>query len=396
MSTILEFRDVHYAYPNSQESLKGVNFTISEGAKVALVGPNGAGKTTLILSCNGILIPTSGEVLFHNRPLRYDRSSLRDLRKKIGLVFQNSDAQLFAPTVYQDVAFGPVNLGIAKDQIKALVQKGLSAVGLIGYERRPPHLLSGGEKKKAAIAGVLVMEPDVLIFDEPTSSLDPAGAADLMELLDELNVQGKTIIISTHDIELAYQWADDIILMNSGLVIHQGPPEKVFMNPALIAATNLRTPAVLETYMELVARKILSGPKAPRSVLHLVNCLEQGLNRQRDAKEYGTISVCNVDTVSAEAIHCWVQGHPNHRKGAMGTRAKHLATVEGIALDYTYDVIDKCILRALIGESSLILTSMGMVPRVERRVLAFDEESGIRIAVDMTALDEESPQVTAR
>lgn len=392
MSTILEFRDVHYSYPNCQESLKGVNFTISEGAKVALVGPNGAGKTTLILSCNGILKPTSGDVLFHNRPLRYDRSSLRDVRKKIGLVFQNSDAQLFAPTVYQDVAFGPVNLGIAKDQIKALVQKGLSAVGLIGYERRPPHLLSGGEKKKAAIAGVLVMEPDVLIFDEPTSSLDPAGAADLMELLDELNVQGKTIIISTHDIELAYQWADEIILMNRGLVIHQGPPEKVFMDPALIAATNLRTPAILETYTELVARKILSGPRAPRSVLHLVNCLEQGLNRRSDAKKYGTISVCNVDTVPAEAIHIWVEGHPNHRKGAMGTRAKHLAAMEEIVLDYTYDVIDKCILRALIGESSLILTSMGMVPRVERRVLAFDEESGIRIFVDLAAMDEKSPE----
>jgi len=175
-------------------------------------------------------------------------------------------------------------------------------------------------------------------------------------------------------------------------VIHQGPPEKVFMDPALIAATNLRTPAVLETYTELVARKILSGPRAPRSVLHLVNCLEQGLNRQGDAKEYGTISVCNVDTVPADAIHTWVKDHPDHRKGAMGTRAKHLAATEEIVLDYTYDVIDKCILRALIGESSLILTSMGMVPRVERRVLAFDEESGIRIVVDLTAMDEESPR----
>ena len=155
-------------------------------------------------------------------PLRYDSRSLREVRKKVGLVFQNSDTQLFAPTVYQDVAFGPLNLGMTQDEIRSAVARSLAAVGLTGYEKRPPHQLSGGEKKRAAIAGTLAMEPEVLVFDEPTSSLDPAGAADLMELLDELNAQGTTIIISTHDVELAYLWADQIILMNKGTVIHAG------------------------------------------------------------------------------------------------------------------------------------------------------------------------------
>jgi len=383
MCPVLEFKNVHYAYPNSPSSLNGVNFSIRKGTKVALVGPNGAGKTTLLLMCNGILRPDEGTVVFNGEPIRYDRASLREVRKKIGLVFQNSDSQLFAPTVYQDVAFGPVNLGMDKQEVKILVTQGLNAVGLAGYERRPPHQLSGGEKKRAAIAGILVMEPEVLIFDEPTSSLDPTGAADLMELLDELNTQGKTIIISTHDVELAYNWADDIILMNHGVIVHQGLPEAVFTDPQLIMTTSLRTPAIIEIYTELVARKMLDARGAPKSVLHLVNILEQRFNHREHTGDYGSITVCDVDAVPVDIIHAWLDRFPAYRRGAMGSQAKSLAEREKIALDFTYGVIDKCILRALIGESSVILTSVGMVKRVERRVLAFDEESGIRIPVHM-------------
>ncbi len=243
MTNLLEFENVHYAYPNCQESLCGVTFSIKKGAKVALVGPNGAGKTTLLLMCNGVLEPSKGRVLLGGEPLRYDSHSLREIRKKVGLVFQNSDTQLFAPTVYQDVAFGPLNLGMTQDEIQSAVTRSLAAVGLTGYEKRPPHQLSGGEKKRAAIAGILAMEPEVLVFDEPTSSLDPAGAADLMELLDELNAKGATIIISTHDVELAYLWADQIILINKGTVLHAGTPEEVFTDPALVTSSNLRMPA---------------------------------------------------------------------------------------------------------------------------------------------------------
>ena len=382
MSGIIEFHGVRYAYPSCSESLHGIDFKIREGAKVALVGPNGAGKTTLMLICIGMLQIREGQVLFHGIPLSYDRRSLRDLRKRVGLVFQNSDTRLFAPTVYQDVAFGPVNLDIEKDKVKRLVTSALGAVGLEGYENRPPHQLSGGEKKRAAIAGILAMEPEVLIFDEPTSSLDPAGAADLMELLDELNAQGKTVIISTHDVELAYHWADEIILMNKGTVVHQGTPEEVFTNTELITKTNLRVPGVVEIYNELVARSMLAEGDAPRSLLHLVNCLEKTFRTQAGTRKFGSIMVCNVDRIPVTEIHQWIAGNPGARRGAMGTRAKSLAEREQITLDFTYGVIDKCILKALIGESSLIMTTEGMVLRVGRRVNEFDEESGIRIGVD--------------
>jgi cobalt/nickel transport system ATP-binding protein len=227
------------------------------------------------------------------------------------------------------------------------------------------------------------MEPDVLIFDEPTSSLDPAGAADLMELLDDLNAQGKTIIISTHDVELAYNWADKIILMNRGIVIHQGSPDKVFNDPALITTSNLRTPALLEIYTELVARNMLDDTVSPRSVLSLVNTLEQNFRKNVPIKNKGSITVCNIDTISVENIRAWITKNPHYRRGAMGTKAKKLAELEKMSLDFTYGVIDKCLLRALIGESSLILTTTGMVERVQRRVLAFDEESGIRVKTSL-------------
>ena len=381
MTTLLEFDNVHYAYPNCRESLSGVTFSIKKGARVALVGPNGAGKTTLLLMCNGVLEPSAGRVILDGEPLRYDSRSLREVRKKVGLVFQNSDSQLFAPTVYQDVAFGPLNLGMTPEEIKVTVARSLAAVGLSGYEKRPPHQLSGGEKKRAAIAGTLAMNPEVLVFDEPTSSLDPAGAADLMELLDELNSRGTTIIVSTHDVELAYLWADQIILMNNGTVLHEGTPEEVFTDPALITSSNLRMPAVLEVYTELVSRQMIERTRSPKSVLQLVSSLVQSSSTPNVERAPGTITVCDVDATSAEEILAWIADHPGYRRGAMGTRAKDLAERESIPLDFTYGVIDKGILRALVGECSLLLTPASMVQHVFRRVETYCRESGNAIAV---------------
>ncbi|WP_292425491.1 energy-coupling factor ABC transporter ATP-binding protein [Methanoregula sp.] len=381
MTNLLEFDNIHYAYPSCPESLSGVTFSIKKGAKVALVGPNGAGKTTLMLMCNGVLEPSKGRVLLDGEPLRYDSRSLREVRKKVGMVFQNSDTQLFAPTVYQDVAFGPLNLGMEPDEIEKVVSRALLEVGLAGFEKRPPHQLSGGEKKRAAIAGTLAMDPEVLVFDEPTSSLDPAGAADLMELLDELHAKGATIIISTHDVELAYLWADQIILVNKGTVIHAGTPEEVFTDPALVTSSNLRMPAVLEVYTELVSRQMVEKTQSPKSVLQLVSSLEQSSGKPKAYRAPGTITVCNVDTTGAEEIKAWVADNPGHKHGAMGTRAKDLAERESIALDFTYGVIDKGILRALVGECSVLLTPASMVPHVFRRVETYCRESGNSIAV---------------
>jgi cobalt/nickel transport system ATP-binding protein len=248
---VLEFDDIWYSYPNRPPSLKGISFAIERGKKVAVVGPNGAGKTTLLLMCNGTLVPEKGCVRVDGEEVVYDRTALRRVRTAVGLVFQNSDAQVFAPSVYADVAFGPANLHLSEEEIRTRVADALFAVGLTGYEKRPPHHLSGGERKRVAIAGILAMHPEILVADEPTASLDPATAVEIMDLLDELHEDGTTILLSTHDVELAYRWADEVILLGGGELLHQGTPAAAFTDRDLMREARLTPPVLLDLYMEL-------------------------------------------------------------------------------------------------------------------------------------------------
>ncbi len=378
---ILEARDIRYRYPRGQEAIRGISFHFRRGEKIALVGPNGAGKSTLLMMFNGMIRPDAGLMLFDNLPMQYDRASLRNLRRKVGFVLQNPDRQIIAPTVYQDVAFGPVNLGLSENEVKEAATTALRHVGLAGFERRPPHQLSGGEKKRVAIAGVLAMDPDVLVFDEPTSGLDPSGSEDIMDLLDELNHEGKTIVISTHDVELAYPWADRAILLAEGQIIREDVPDIAFGNTTFVRMAHLSVPTLLELSFELEKRGFVIPDHKPRSVLDMVNIIENQPHGPCCRAPAGTITVCNVETEDPSAITGWVEAHPGIMVGAMGTRAKQCAAAENIALEFTYGVIDKCILRALRGKDSLILTTGSMAGRVSERVEAYGKESGNRIPV---------------
>ena len=363
------------------EAIRGISFHIRKKEKIALVGPNGAGKSTLLMMFNGMIRPDSGLMLFDNQPICYDTPSLRVLRRRVGFVLQNPDRQIIAPTVYQDVAFGPTNLGYNENEVRNAVTQALRHVGLEGFERRPPHQLSGGEKKRVAIAGVLAMDPDMLVFDEPTSGLDPSGSEDIMELLDELNHEGKTIIISTHDVELAYPWADRAILMLGGKILQEDIPEVAFGNPESVRMAHLSLPTLLELHSELQKRGFFLGGKKPRTVLDMMQCIETLFEKPRDHRRNGNITVCNVDLDNSESLFKWVSMQQGISIGAMGTRAKQHAENSQISLDFTYGVIDKCILKALLGEDSLILTTESMVKRVYLRVEAYRKESKITISV---------------
>jgi cobalt/nickel transport system ATP-binding protein len=380
-SVILEARDVRFRYPQGMEAIRGISFHVRRGEKVALVGPNGAGKSTLLLMFNGMIRPDSGMLLFDDRPIRYDRESLRELRRRVGFVFQNPDRQIIAPTVWQDVAFGPTNLGLPEGEVRAAVGAALRNVGLSGLERRPPHQLSSGEKKRVAIAGVLAMDPDLLVLDEPTSNLDPAGSEDIMELLEELKAKGKTLLISTHDVELAYPWADRVILLREGEILREDSPEVAFGDAALVRKARLSVPVLLDLHRELERRGLSLPGKRPRTVLDMIHAIEQTMQTGVSSRAWGTIHVCDVDGTGREALSRWLSGHEGTALGAMGTRAKQRASEEGLSLDFSYGVIDKCILRALNGRSSLILTTGGMVQQVERRVSAFKEESGAEVQI---------------
>lgn len=383
MNALLEIQNVTYRYPQSPPAIQEITLSIEKGEKIAIVGSNGAGKSTLLLTLNGMIKPETGKISFLGTPVSYDRKSLRTIRQKIGFVFQDPDIQIVAPTVWQDVAFGPTNLDYPEDKTKEVVREALRCVGLEGFDRRPPYHLSGGEKKRVSIAGVLAMDPEVLILDEPTSMLDPAGSEDIMDLLDELNHQGKTIIISTHDVELAYPWADRIVLMNNGQIIASGAPENAFSDKELVKRAKLKTPILLELCQELSARGIKNRGRLPTTVLDIIRIIENEHHGTIRLSEngYGTIHVGDVDLLSGEKVNALITKMHYDTIGVMGSRAKICAKQWGVNPDISYAVIDKCILQAMNGKSSVIFTTAGMVSRVIERVTHFNQTNSRSIPV---------------
>jgi len=251
---IIETRDITYHYPDGTEALDKVNFKAREGKIVALLGPNGAGKSTLFLHFNGILRPTSGDIVINGEEIRYDKKNLMKVRENVGIVFQNPDDQLFAPTVVEDVAFGPMNMGLSQEEVEKRVDDALKRVGMAEFKKKAPHHLSGGQKKRVAIAGILAMKPKIMVLDEPTSGLDPKGASQILRILYELNKEGMTIIISTHDVDLVPLYAYHVYIISNGKIIKKGSPQEVFDDVKTIRAANLRLPRIAHL-MEILEKE---------------------------------------------------------------------------------------------------------------------------------------------
>ena len=236
----LRFDDVHYRYPNGYEALCGVSFCITHGDKVALVGANGAGKSTRLLHTNGLLIPSQGEVVMGG--IKLTRRTLPLVRQSVGLVFQDSDNQLFMPTVEEDVAFGPSNMRLEPEEIRRRVTEALDAVGALHLRGASPFRLSGGQKKRVAIATVLSMEPSVLVMDEPTSNLDPRARRQIIDLIRRF---GHTTLIATHDMEMVLDLCDRTIVMKQGRIVADGSTRHVFGDLALLEECGLEQPCEL-------------------------------------------------------------------------------------------------------------------------------------------------------
>lgn len=237
MSGQVRVTDLRFTYPDGRVALRGLDLSIEDGERVALLGPNGAGKTTLALHLNGILRASGGEISVAGLELT-DRN-LTEIRRRVGLVFQDSNDQLFMPNVREDVAFGPANLGLNGDMLEARITSALAAVDGAKLADRPPHHLSGGEKRRAALATVLAMEPDILVFDEPSAGLDPAGRRELIETLRLLPM---TQILITHDMPLALELCTRAAIVNEGLVVASGPTSEVLSDGDLLARNRLEFP----------------------------------------------------------------------------------------------------------------------------------------------------------
>lgn len=242
---ILKVEDLKFDYSDGTHALKGINMNIKKGEVTAILGGNGVGKSTLFQNFNGILKPSSGRILFLNKPIDYSRKGIMKLRESVGIVFQDPDNQLFSADVYRDVSFGAVNMKLPEDEVRRRVDNALKRTGIYHLKDKPTHCLSFGQKKRVAIAGVLVMEPKVLILDEPTAGLDPMGVSEIMKLLVEMQKElGITIIVATHDIDIVPLYCDNVFVMEGGKVILEGSPREVFSKKETIRKVNLRLPRI--------------------------------------------------------------------------------------------------------------------------------------------------------
>lgn len=272
---VLQVRDLRFSYDGKGQALGGVSLDIRAGERIAVLGPNGAGKSTFFLCLNGVLTPGSGEILLDGKPV--GKKERKRLCERVGIVFQNADDQIIASTVAAEVSFGPMNLRLPKEEVVRRVDHALDYMDLQAFRARPPHELSGGEKKRVTIADILAMESEVILFDEPAASLDPMGEERLEAVLGRLSDEGRTLVISTHDMDFAFRWATRAVVFAGGQVIADGAPDAVFRDAETLLRAHLKPPALLEVFDLLRARGLVPADAVcPRTAAGLEALLDSG------------------------------------------------------------------------------------------------------------------------
>lgn len=279
MSTdiILKAEDLYFSYDDdNSHSLNGLSLEIKRGQKIAVMGANGSGKSTFFLCCTGIHKPQKGKLYLDGKEVKYNKKGLLDLRSKVGIVFQDPDNQLFSASVYQEISFGILNLGVSEEQAKKEVEEVIDYLEIAPFRSKPTHALSGGQKKQVSIADILVMHPEIIILDEPAAALDPRHTTMVNHIVDQMTASGITVLMATHDVNYAYEWADEVILFHEGKVLMNGSPEQVLGNRAALRQTNLEPPAVLELFESLCKKGILkSSLPFPKNLKALEGYIEE-------------------------------------------------------------------------------------------------------------------------
>ena len=254
---ILEVNQLIFAYEKDKKVIKDLSVTIYSNEKIAVLGANGAGKSTFFLNLNGVREPSSGEIKYRGESIH--RKNKNVLRRNVGIVFQEADHQIIASTVKAEVAFGPMNMKLSKEEVEQRTLAAIKEMNLQNHVHRPPHYLSGGEKKRVSIADILAMDSEVIIFDEPTASLDPVNASMLEEVLNKMEEAGKTILLSTHDVDFAFRFAERILVFSEGRLIGDGTSESIFMDEELLKKANLKKPTYLQIYELLLQKGIIKA-----------------------------------------------------------------------------------------------------------------------------------------
>lgn len=271
MKELLQVKDLCFSY-DEKPVLKHINITVRKGEKIAVMGSNGAGKSTFFLNLNGVLQPDSGDILLEGKKLK--KKDFKELHRRVGFVFQDADSQIIASNVKAEISFGPMNLGLSKEEVKNRVAAAIEYMELSQFEDRAPQYLSGGEKKRVSIADILAMETDVLIFDEPMAALDPVNAQNVESILKRLYEDGKTLLIATHDVDFAYRYADRILVFSDGGIIADGTPQEVFHKKEIMERAHLKAPAIMTVWEALEQKEFVKkGTGYPVTAEELVEKL---------------------------------------------------------------------------------------------------------------------------
>ncbi len=359
---IFETENLCYVYKNGKsDSLKDVNIKIGKGRKTALLGANGAGKSTLFYHFNGVFKPRTGTVFFDGRPIDYSKDALKELRSDVSVMLQNPDEQIFSATVEEDVAFGMLNNGAGHEEVDARIDEVLSMVGMSEYRMRPTQQLSYGQRKRVAFAGAIATRPKVLIMDEPTAGLDPQMAQETMEIAEQLHVEGTDVIISTHDVDLAYAWADEIHVLRNGSLAYSGASEGFYADDVSASFSGLKQPAIFAANEHISEfRKIDSAPYPRTRAEFLSKTAPPG---RRIGMLHG-ISVSSDTDLSADGL---TQSEKSIR-GIMGIETRAKAYAAGIRLDYVFNGLENCIVEVMNGNDATLFFDASLECFVKNKV----------------------------
>ena len=355
--TILEANDICYRYnKKSGNVLDHVSLRISKGVKTAILGANGAGKSTLFSVLNALYKPDSGEVLYNGEPLSYRKKNILKMRSEVSILFQNPNDMLFRPNVEQDVAYGPENLKLPRDEVQKRVDDALFAVGMSDFRKSPTMRLSYGQRKRITLAGVLAMEPQVLIMDEPTAGLDPQMAYEVMEIAEQLNCNGVTVIMSSHDNNLIYSWADDIHVLQNGRCVFSGAPENFYDDKVAVYQAGLMATSAFLRNEGLSSIGVVSREPFPRTQTEISAKIAD--NR---AGRFGTLHILEVAHDSDINALVSEHGFGDMSTGIYGMSARRAQDVSKSKVDFMYNGPENCTMKCMAGKDALILCDPVMV-----------------------------------
>ncbi|MGN0099104.1 MAG: energy-coupling factor ABC transporter ATP-binding protein [Candidatus Methanomethylophilaceae archaeon] len=363
---------------NDRLSLDGVDIRIRPGVKTAILGANGAGKSTLFYHFNGVFEPSEGTVYFDGQPISYRKKALKALRSRVSVVLQNPDDQIFGQTVEDDIAYGPRNMKLPEEEVSARVEEAIGLVGLENLRGRNTLQLSYGQRKRLALAGALAMRPEVLIMDEPTAGLDPQMALELMELAEQLHHNGTTVVISTHDIDLAYAWADEIHVLRKGKLIYSGDPEVFYSDASIVYLTGIMQPSMFLINKSMCDMRGVPEAPYPRTETQLVSKMASG--------DKGKLIVMPVDDVLDKyMMDAATDGLSEDMvTGIFGYHTRGMLGDSMLPIDYVFEGFEACMSDCLMGKDAVLFCDRDCVDLIESKVRLLEDYGTV---VEMKVLE---------